>query len=138
MRSLLLGMIGIVIGSDQSFAIDGGRATTFNPIAAGTCGAFIEVVGDERAARGRDRTPEPDGAYTDFYLLTYEWLKGFLTAYNVQTPNNKINVLPGNDMKAALKGLFFALEKHCQEQPMSDFTTAVMTVIKKLDQPSTN
>jgi hypothetical protein len=97
------------------------------------CAQVVQNIAAENLARGRDANPPPNATYTTYYLLIDTWLRGFVTALNVRLPNGKSNIL-ASPSASEITGLVFAVEKHCRDNPMDSFSTAILTVVSKLDQ----
>ena len=84
-----------------------------------SCGQYIEA----RAARAK---PAYDEALV-IRISAPSWLAGFLTAYNLLSPDT-YNILGNSDMQSALVWL----DNFCRANPLEDFSTAASALVAEL------
>jgi hypothetical protein len=115
MKRNLLVLLMLVSASGWARDKDGGMWVQGDT----SCGQYIEA----RAARA---TPKYDEALV-IGIMTPAWLAGFLTAYNMLTPDT-YNILGSSDMQSALVWL----DNFCKANPLERISTGAATLVNEL------
>ena len=90
-RQMIAGLALLLCGSAANAADEEG---SYNNPEAFSCPAVLQAIGDERAARARQQAPAPDTNYSVNYERIWNWVSGWLTAYNYLTPDTYRLVTP--------------------------------------------
>lgn len=100
----------------STFASDAsGRFGILFPSSENTCGTYVTARDGARAgAHGREN-------------MYANWLTGFITAYNMQTPDN-YDVAASTDVPS----MMLWLENHCRKHPLESFDDAVNALVIEL------
>ena len=95
--------------------IDGGYSVSYSKRKMGSCGQYVTARDEGRRGDLRDENRH------------INWIFGYVTAYNLQTPDTQ-DILGQTDREAIL----LWLENYCKQNPLTDFAEAMEPLTDEL------